>query len=247
MTLTTASGTHQTYGQDEERNRILRVLPVASYTRLRPYLEVVELAKKQVLWNADESIESVYFPQTCALSFIVTLEERAPVEAATIGNEGIAGASAALGAEHGSMLVLAQIPGAAARVSTHIFRSLVEDDASLRLMALRSAHALLEQAAQSVACNRRHSTLQRCARWILMTHDRAHTEEFPLTHQMLSIMLGVRRASVTTVALALQKRGLITYVYGRLSVRDRVGLEEVACECYDAVQRRFHRLFGSAA
>jgi CRP-like cAMP-binding protein len=236
----------QAYSQDDEQNRVLRALPPSSYSRLRPYLEPVTFSLKQVLWNPDDAIESVYFPRTSSLSLIVSLARGGLVEAATVGNEGIVGMAAALGKERASMLALAQIPGHAARMCSSVFRGLVEDDASVRMMTLRCSHALLEQAAQSAACNARHSIGQRCARWILMTHDRARADEFPMTHEMLAIMLGSpRRPSVTNAALELQRSGLVSYKRGRLTVKDRPGLEEAACECYRTVETRLQRIFGS--
>jgi CRP-like cAMP-binding protein len=234
----------QAYSQDEEQNRVLRALPPSSYVRLRPYLEPVSFSLKQVLWNPDDAIESVYFPRTSALSLIVRLSDGGLVEAATVGNEGIVGMAAALGKERASMLALTQVAGQAARMCSSVFRGLVDDDASLRLMTLRCSHALLEQAAQTAACNAKHSVHQRCARWILMTHDRAHTEEFALTHQMLAVMLGTRRASVTEAALELQRLGVITYGYGSMRVTSREGLEAAACECYQTVETRLRRIFG---
>ena len=223
------------------------MLPPSSYSRIRPYLEVVPLARKDVVWNVDDPIDSVFFPRSCVLSLLVTLKKRAPVEAATVGNEGMLGTSTALGAERSSLLVLTQLPGAALRMGARLFRDLVEDDPSLRLLTLRYSHALLEQTAQSVACNRRHSTVQRCARGLLMTHDRAHEDTFPLTHQFLALMLGVRRASVTTAAGQLQRAGLIHYSYGLVTIENREGLEHAACECYETVERRFQRLFDDHA
>jgi CRP-like cAMP-binding protein len=229
--------------QQAEENRFLRMLPASSYFRIRPYLEVVALARKQVVWNVDEPIDSVFFPRRCVLSLLVTLKQRAPVEAATVGNEGMLGMSTVLGADRSPLLVLAQIPGDALRLTTTLFHELVEDDASLRLLTLRYSHALLEQMAQSVACNRRHTTVQRCARWLLMTHDRVHTDEFTITHQFLAFMLGVRRASVMSAAGSLQRAKLIRYLHGRIVIENRKGLEEASCECYQTVESRFHRLF----
>lgn len=234
-----------TYDQPAEENRFLRMLPASSYYRIRPYLDVISLPKKQVIWNVDDPIDFVYFPRRCVLSLLVTLKLRAPVEAATVGNEGVLGMSTILGADRSPLLVMAQIPGEALRVSASVFREIAEDDASLRLLTLRYSHALLEQTAQSVACNRRHSTVQRCARWLLMTHDRAHSDEFGLTHQFLAMMLGVRRASVTVAAGELQRAKLIRYLYGRVAIENRRGLEEAACECYGVVQQRFARLFSA--
>jgi CRP-like cAMP-binding protein len=231
------------YDQEAEENRFLRMLPASSYFRMRPYLEPVPLPRKYVVWNVDEPVEAVFFPRRCVLSLLVTLRQRAPVEAATIGNEGMLGMSTVLGADRSPLLVVAQIPGEALRIPARLFQELVEDDASLRLLTLRYSHALLEQTAQSVACNRRHNTVQRCARWLLMTHDRVRSDEFTLTHEFLAMMLGVRRASVTVAAGQLQRANLIRYVYGHVVIEDRKGLEEAACECYEAVERRFQHLF----
>jgi CRP-like cAMP-binding protein len=233
------------YDQTTEENRFLRMLPASSYYRIRPYLEVVRLSKRQVVWHVDDPIDFVYFPRRCVLSLLVNLKHRAPVEAATVGNEGLLGMSTVLGADRSPLLVVSQIPGEALRMGANLFRELVEDDASLRLLTLRYSHTLLEQTAQSVACNRRHVTVQRCARWLLMTHDRAHADEFGLTHQFLAMMLGVRRASVTVAAGALQQAKLIRYLYGRVVIENRQGLEEAACECYGIVQQRFERLFAA--
>ena len=246
MPHATRTGTLITaYDQTAEENRFLRMLPASSYYRIRPYLEAIQLPKRSVVWNVDDPIDFVYFPRRCVLSLLVTLKHRAPVEASTVGNEGLLGMSTVLGADRSPLLVLAQIPGEALRIGARVFHEIVEDDASLRLLTLRYSHALLEQTAQSVACNRRHSTVQRCARWLLMTHDRAHADEFGLTHQFLAMMLGVRRASVTVAAGELQRAKLIRYLYGRVVIENRAGLEEAACECYQVVQERFLRLFAT--
>jgi CRP-like cAMP-binding protein len=231
------------YDQEREDNRFLRMLPASSYVRMRPYLEIVPLPPKHIVWKVDDPIDAVFFPRRCVLSLLVTLKKRPPVEAATVGNEGMLGMSAILGAERSPLLVITQVPGPALRMRAALFREIVEDDASVRLLALRYSHALLEQTAQSVACNRRHTTFQRCARWLLMTHDRAHEDTFPLTHQFLAVMLGVRRASVTVAAGRLQRAGLIRYGYGLVTIENRRGLEQAACECYETVEYRFRRLF----
>lgn len=233
------------YDQQGEDSRFLRLLPKSSYVRIRPYLEIVPLARKQVLWNVDDQIDDVFFPRRCVFSMLVVLKKRAPVEAATVGNEGMVGMGPLLGSDHSPLMVITQLPGTALRMGATLFRNLVDDDASLRLLTLRYSHALLDQTSQSVACNRRHSTLQRCARWLLMTHDRAHDATFPLTHQFLALMLGVRRASVTVAAGQLHRAGLIDYSYGRVTIKDRPGLEAAACECYETVEHRFRRLFNT--
>lgn len=233
--------------QSAERNRLLAALPSESHERLRPHLEPVQLAIRRVLWEPDALIRSVYFPRGCVLSVLVLLEEEAPVEAATIGREGMLGAPVALGAESSSAQVISQVPGEAARVPAAAFREAMARDGALSALMLRYAQALLEQTSQSVACNRRHAMEERCARWLLMTHDRVGADTFPLTHDFLAFMLGVRRASVTVAAGMLQQAGLIRYSRGRVVVLDRARLEEASCECYRVVRERSDRLLGQGS
>jgi CRP-like cAMP-binding protein len=130
------------------------------------------------------------------------------------------------------MMALAQVPGAALRLPAATFRAFMAEEGGFRRAALGYAHSLLEQTAQTVACNRRHELSERCARWLLMTHDRVAEQSFSLTQDFLAIMLGVRRASVTVAAGMLQSAGLIRYSRGRVEVLDREGLEAASCECY---------------
>jgi CRP-like cAMP-binding protein len=230
--------------QGAERNRLLRALPAESYERLRPHLEPVALAQAQSLWEPDASIHSVYFPRSCVISVLVLLDEEAPVESATIGREGMLGVPVTLGATSTSTRALAQVPGDAARVPATGFRAMMADDAAFSQLMLRYAQSLLEQTSQSVACNRRHAMEERCARWLLMTQERVGTDSFPLTHDFLAFMLGVRRATVTVAAGMLQQAGLIRYSRGKITVLDRARLEEASCECYRTVKERSDRLLG---
>jgi CRP-like cAMP-binding protein len=225
-------------------NRLLAALPAASYARLLPHLELVHLPIKKVLWEADEPIEWVYFPQTCVVSLLVMLAEDMPVEAATVGCEGLAGVPVLLGADSTSTQALAQVPGDALRLSTERLREAVAEDKDLLRLLLRYTQALQEQTAQSVACNGRHTMDERCARWLLMTHDRVGGDEFQLSHNFLAQMLGVRRASVTVAAGMLQQAGLITYTRARVRVLDRERLEQASCECYRIVKEKYDRLLG---
>ena len=228
-----------------EENRILRALPADQYARLLPYLEPVELANGQVLWQSNTTIHSVYFPRMCVVSLLTPLLNEAPVEAATIGREGIVGTPVVLGARTTAAQALAQVAGTAARVDVERFAgSLRRDDGALFPILLRYAQALQEQTAQSVACNRRHGIDERCARWLLMTQDRVGKEQFGLTQDFLAFMLGVRRASVTVAAGMLQRAGLIRYSRGRIAVLDRGGLEAASCECYGIVRQKYEELLG---
>ncbi len=234
---------HHVHSHDTEPNRLLRLLSASSYERLAPDLERVEFSSRQTLWESNEPIRSVYFPRTCVLSLLILFQEDGPVESATIGREGMAGVTVALGADSTAVTAIAQVPGDAVRLPASVFRvALAQDSALLRVM-LRYAHVLHEETSQSVACNRRHSMEQRCARWLLMTHDRVGADEFPLTQEFLAFMLGVRRATVTVAAGMLQHAGFIKYTRGSVTVVDRTRLEAAACECYRAIRERSDRLF----
>jgi CRP-like cAMP-binding protein len=228
-----------------EQNNLLRAIPADEYARLVPLLEPVELSNGQVLWRSETPIRSVYFPRTCVLSLLTPLEDEQPVEAATVGREGMAGVPVVLGVHTTYAQAIAQVPGEAVRLDAgRLTEWLRKADGALFPLLLRYAQALQEQTAQSVACNRRHEMGERCARWLLMTHDRVGADHFALTHEFLAFMLGVRRASVTVAAGMLQQAGLIRYSRGKVTILDRNGLEAASCECYGVIRRQYERLLG---
>jgi CRP-like cAMP-binding protein len=234
----------QAQEQAQERNRLLRALSPEAYAALLPHLEPVELTTGQVLWAADGPTHGVYFPRTAVCSLLTPLADEAPVESATVGCEGMVGMHVVLGTLTTHTQGLAQIAGAAARVDAGRFRDwLATADGALPQL-LRYAQVLLEQTAQSVACNRRHAMDERCARWLLATRDRVGGDTFLLTHEFLAAMLGVRRASVTVAAGMLQQAGLLRYRRGRVTVIDAERLEEASCECYRVVREQHERLLG---
>jgi CRP-like cAMP-binding protein len=225
------------------RNRILAALPEPDRARLAASLERVALGPKQVLFDVDKPIEHVYFPEDGVVSVLSVATDGSAVETGTVGYEGIVGLPVFFGADRAPAQAVCQVPGEALRIDSATFRRELErGGGELRSLLGRYAQALFTQLAQSSACNRLHSMRERCARWLLQAHDRVGADEFPLTQQFLSQMLGVRRATVSEVASALQREGLITYEYGRITVRDRRGLEAAACECYAVVRREFDRL-----
>ncbi len=226
-------------------SRFLGALPPESFERLAPELETVEMRTKVVLWEPDTPIRSVYFPHTCVMSIIVPLKGDVAVEAGTVGNEGFLGVPVLLGGDSTSTQAICQVAGMASRVPASVFRGAIAEDAELRGFCFKYAQALLEQTAQSVACNWRHDLSERCARCLLMTQDRVDGDDFHLTHEFLAIMLGVRRATVTVAAAILQRAGLIKYSRGRVRIIDRAGLEEASCECYHVVRRNFLKLVGA--
>ena len=233
--------------QGAESNRLLRALPSAEYQRLMGDLEPVELPVRYRLWESEEPIEVALFPRTCVVSLVARMSDGAAVEAATVGCEGVAGVAVMLGARTTGMRCFVQVPGEGLRMPAALLRERATQMPALRSLLLRYAHMLWEQTAQSVACNRLHSVEERCARWLLMTHDRAGGREFLLTQDFLSQMLGVRRPSVTVAAGMLQRAGLIRYSRGRVIILDRRRLEDASCECFAAVQARYEALFGASA
>jgi CRP-like cAMP-binding protein len=168
-------------------------------------------------------------------------------EVGTIGNEGVVGLPLVLGDNRAPTSVYIQVPGTGLRMKAAVFDKELARSASMRMVMLHYAHAIFNQVAQSAACNRFHSLEQRCCRWLLMTHDRMHSDEFLLTQEFLAMMLGVQRTGVSAAAGALQRAGLIRYKRGNVSIINRPGLERRACECYGVSKREFDRLLGSRA
>ena len=227
-------------------NRLLAALPRKEYNRLLPYWELVPMDFKQVLYVSGKPIEYVYFPNSGIISLLIIMSDRIAAEVGMVGNEGIAGISVFLGIDTTSIKAIVQIPGDAMRMRASDFQAELLDGALHNLLQ-RYTQTLIDQISQSVACNRHHSVEERCCRWLLMCHDRAKSDQFPITHEFLSHMLGVRRASVTVVAGMLQKAGLISYSRGRMTILNRPGLEEVSCECYESIKADFDRVFSVIA
>lgn len=228
-------------------NRILSSLPQSEYERLLPDLKVVPLRFRTSLHEPGERMPHVYFPNRGVISMITVLTGGDGVEIATIGNEGMSDISVFLGQEESDARLLVQVPGEAMRMASSRFRRHVGRNPVLRANLGSYAVSLFTLVAQSAACNRKHAIVDRCARWLLMTHDRVDARSFPLTHEFLSEMLGVRRPSVSVAAETLRKAGLIAYHRGRVTVLNREGLEATSCECYRLIRERFDRLPGRTA
>jgi CRP-like cAMP-binding protein len=225
------------------RNRLLAALPPESLARLRPRLGMVELPLRQVLHQPEVPIETVYFPEAGWCSMLAYTEDGDAAEVGLIGFDGVVGLPVILGDEFDDLEAMVQCPGKAFSLSAAALRQAMADDAALRDLLLRYALVHHGQVARTAACNGRHQTEQRLARWLLMGHDRADGDEFPMTHEFLAMMLGLRRAGVTVAAGLLQRAHLIRYERGRIEVTDRPGLESAACECYGITRRASDRLF----
>jgi CRP-like cAMP-binding protein len=227
---------------DGRENFILGALPDEEYARLRERLEPVDLDLKQMIYETDQPIRHAYFPTSAVLSMISQVDGAAAVEVATIGREGMAGLPVFLGVSASPNTIFAQIPGAALRMRAEQLCDVLAGDGALHRQLHRYIQATMVQLSQNVACNRLHSTEERAARWLLMTADRVGAERFPLTQDFLAQMLGVRRATVSITAGLLHNAGLISYKRGVITVDDRAGLEDAACDCYGIVRDEFQEL-----
>ena len=229
------------------RNGLLAALPPEELERLRPRLRAVELPFDQTLFPADGVVEAVLFPEGGMVSLLATLEGGEQVEVGIVGREGLIGLPLVFGDDRSLVEARVQMEGTALRMDAAAFRDAMEASAALRLVLNRYALAFQAQVTMTAACNARHAIEQRLARWLLIAHDRAGTDEFPMTHEFVSLMLGVRRPGVSIAAGVLQKAGLIRYARGQMEVTDRPGLEAASCECYHVARREFARLLGTGA
>ena len=221
-------------------NKILEMLPPSEKKMVMNIAERIDPPLRAVLCDAGQRLCDVYFPLSNMLSSQVVLEDGTPVEAATIGNEGMAGLAGLLGPREPSLYrVVQQVPGECLRVPADQFRRALQDAAVLRRTLVRYALGLGRQSAQNAACNLYHNVEKRMARWLLTSADRTGRDEFDLTQEFLSQMLGVRRQTVNATAGDLQSAGAIAYRWGRLQILDRRALEQRACECY-RVNRGIH-------
>lgn len=213
---------------------------------LRPHLEYCTTPAKMVIYERGKKIRYVYFPMSGAHSVLAFMEDGAAVEVGTIGREGFSSVEVLIGATVSAETTICQIPGASLRIPLAKFNEIRQKAPELERLCFRYLRAYLSQVSQSVACNRLHSTEERFARWILISHDRIQGDSFHLTQEFLADMLGVHRPSVTLIARAFQQAGLIKYNRGVVTVLDRTGLEAACCECYGVVKKQFQRLLDKA-
>jgi CRP-like cAMP-binding protein len=215
-------------------NRLLAALPNADRQRMLAHCERVELAFAERLTEPGESIRHVYFPTGSYISLVKPTRRGASLEVGLVGDEGMLGTALVLGVTVSPLLALVQGEGACLRMNVQQFCDQLNLSPSLQSVLKRYVYVVMGQLAQTAACTRFHVVEARLARWLLMTHDRAHQNSLHATHEFLAYMLGVRRVGVTKAASSLQKQGLISYSRGRIAILDRAGLEAAACSCYQA-------------
>jgi len=224
------------------QNQLLSALPERDWRQLQPLLEWVELPRGTRLYDAGSALSHVYFPVTAIVSLTETMQSGASAEIAVVGHEGIVGVCAYLGDCVSLSGAVVQSAGFGLRMPAQSIRLAALGSTTLMHELLRYTQVLFSQVAQTSACSRHHALEQQLCRWLLSFLDRSRSEEMALTQDQMAQMLGVRREGVTVAALKLQKAGLIRYGRGRISIVDRVGLEERSCECYAVVREAYDRL-----
>jgi CRP-like cAMP-binding protein len=234
-------------GVDDDRdwvagNRLLDALPDADRSRVGSLLANATADRDDTLIEPGQPIEHVWFPLDLVVSIVLPLPQGEVVELATVGNEGMVGVAVFLGATSTESRSFPQAGGRVLRMPAADFRREVGADGALRVLVQRYTSAFVVQLARQVACNRLHSIEERTCRWLLTTHDRVGSDRLLLTQEYLAQMLGVRRASVNVVAGFLQQAGFITYRRGAITIVDRGGLENSACECYRVIREQYDQV-----
>ncbi len=225
-------------------NRLLAALSAKEFRKLAPDLEQVSLTLTQILYESGDVIRHVYFPLDSLVSLLSEVDNRSTLEVGIVGNEGMTGIGIFLGVKNSPFKAVVQGAGTALRMKTSALRRHSEDNYRLKTLLQLYTHALLTQVSQSVACNRFHAVEARLARWLLGTRDRLAKDEFRLTQEFLSNMLGVRREIINKAAGTLSKRGLIIYMRGILTILDDAGLAAAACGCYAEIKAEYDNFLG---
>ena len=224
------------------QNHLLAALPKADFERLSPQLQLVPLPLGKVLYESGIVLRHVYFPTNTIVSLLYVMADGASAEIAVVGNEGVIGVSLFMGGETTPSRAVVQSAGHAFRLTGQALKDEFTRAGAMQHLLLRYTQALLTQMAQTAVCNRHHSLDQQLCRWLLLSLDRLSANELVMTQELIANMLGVRREGVTEAAGNLQHAGLIKYSRGRITVRDRAGLEARTCECYAVVKKECDRL-----
>jgi CRP-like cAMP-binding protein len=230
---------------DPRGNLLLASLDREDYEILMRDAKVVPLKFRRRLYRQDDPIDFVYFPITSMVSLLVSTTDELSIEMAMVGREGVVGAPELLQRQGSMALSLVQLPGTAAQIDRYAFLKVASSRLRVQDVMHRHLLALMRQVLIRATCSQLHTMEERCARWLLMTHDRAGQVSFPLTQEFLSQMLGVRRATVSAATGTLKKKGLIRYVRGHITIIDRRGLESASCGCYQATIQAYSSILGT--
>ena len=223
-------------------NRLLAALPPAVYQSLTPDLEAIELPQHQVLYYAGEDYQYAYFPSNSIVSSVAIMENGSTIEIGVIGNEGMVGIPIILDTSYTNSTAIVQVGGGGYRIAAKRLQEEINRNRALKRLMMRYVQARIIQLGQTAACNRYHTVEQRFARWLLTVRDCIQQDEFQLTQEFISQMLGVRRTGVTEVAGKFQKAGMIRYQRGFIRIISAQKLEACTCECYQLICQEFSRL-----
>ncbi|WP_058187893.1 Crp/Fnr family transcriptional regulator [Terracidiphilus gabretensis] len=224
------------------KNRVLASFTGLDIQRLAAHLVPTIFKSKRSLHEPGEQIETVYFLEDAVASVVITVKNGSTVEVGLIGRDGVIGLPAVMGSGHAVNRTFIQLPGRGFSMKAKILREQIELSSKLRSSLYLAIEGYLVQTAQTAACNRIHELEERLARWLMMCSDRVQSDDIPITHEFLAMMLGTRRSSVTIAAGILHKAGLITYSRGSVTIQNHKGLGEAACECYQSVYEEYVRL-----
>jgi CRP-like cAMP-binding protein len=224
------------------QNAILNALAESSANRVLEHGRLVNLALREQVYEAEQPIHDVFFPLDCVLSVVARMRDGSQIEIGTIGREGMSAFPLLMGAASTANVCYCQVRGGAIKIPATLFHELTATDPAFRQLLDRYLQAYVNMLGQLAACNRLHSVYERCARWLLMTRDRVETDRLPLTQEFLAMMLGTGRSGVAIAAATFQKAGFIAYSHGNITVLDRPGLENAACECYEVAREQFDGL-----
>jgi CRP-like cAMP-binding protein len=224
------------------RNFLLAALPAADLAALSTSLIEVNLTRAEVLFEPEQTVDTIYFPGSACISVIAVMNDGTMVESATVGRESAVGLLDGVTGKPAQMRSFAQIAGSALKLPAAKYRARMLESPPLLALTLEHVRATSLQAEQGVACNVAHGVHSRLARWLLMTQDRTGSTSFALTQEYMAVMTGVQRSTVSMVAASYKKAGIINYSRGDVTVLDRAALERKACECYAVVGDAFDRL-----
>jgi CRP-like cAMP-binding protein len=248
--------TEAPYKASVVQNHFLATLPPADFEQLRPFLRVVELKRHTVIHETNKPVDAVYFVESGLISRVARTQADGVVEVAMVGRFGLVGLAVILGTMVALHRTVVQIPGVALRISATDLQAVMAKNPAIRDHLLRYVQLLMSQKAQVALCNAKHEIDKRLARWLLLAHDRVAGNQLPVTHDLLAMMLGVRRAGVSEALAALEAKGVVAKSRGALRIISREALKANACECYKIIEERFawqramkhyeHRLEGDA-
>ncbi len=226
-------------------NRLLAALPQEDYQRIYPYLESIALPQHKVLFNAGEDYKHAYFPSHAIVSSVAIMENGSTTEIGVIGNEGMVGLPIILDTSYTNSTAIVQVGGNGYRITAQRLQEELNRQGAFKKLLMRYVQARIIQLGQTAACNRYHNLEQRFARWLLSVRDNIQRDEYQLTQEFISQMLGVRRTGVTEVASKFQEAGIIHYKRGLIHIDSTEKLEASACECYWLIAKEYSRLLDS--